>query len=443
MVVALLAALPCAAPGPATAQSFDARSMGMGGVQVPGGGQWSSSSNVAYRGVPQAAGTHTEIPLPLGLIPVLADPPQLDPDKPDFNVYELANLLYRVPWNLQLISPKTPSNDISVAIGQNQLAVDLGDLSDIFPKDHTRNAGIIGSPAPSVGMRGAFVGLQPLIHYDNDMHFSPALRGVLVDGQEVQTNTQYSAYDQAVGQFAGGLQLGWSGPLVRRGDDPRDVRNSALYAGARLKVLRGIYYGSADNVATISTSDSLFGSNPADLRYSAFTRDAKPGDGRWSEGLDLGFVYFRRGFELGVGVNDVHTRLRWKVRETAVYTDTVTDDIVQQTLRRDVAFTSYVPTTVSVNAATRAGRWLLAADVRRGVQTTTAHVGGETWWRGTALRCGAGLDNEHTLQFGGGAGLRFGPVGLDLALATHSRNLSHERGLELGAGLALYHGGTE
>jgi hypothetical protein len=31
-----------------------------------------------------------------------------------------------------------------------------------------------------------------------------------------------------------------------------------------------------------------------------------------------------------------------------------------------------------------------------------------------------------------------GRFGLDLALATNSRNLSHERGLELGAGLAFY-----
>ena len=442
LLLALLAAAATITPHSAFAQRLDARTMGMGGVQVPGGGAWGGASNVAYRGVPRDSSAHSEIPLPLGLIPVLADPPQFDPDKPDFNVYEIVNLLYNIPWNLQLVSPQTPSNDISIAIGQNQLSVDLGDLADLFPKDHSRYAGIATGPAPSFALRGVFIGVQPLIHYDNDLSFNSALRGVLVDGDAVQTNTQYTAYDNAVGQVAAGLQLGWSGPVVRLGENPRDPQSTALYVGGRVKLLRGIAFGSADNIATISTSDSLFGSNPADLRYDAFTRDAMGGDGRWAVGLDLGLVWFSRGIEFGVGVNDVHTRLPWKVKETHVYTDTVSGDIVQQTLTEGVDFKSKVPTTVTLNAATRVGRWLVAADIERGAVNTTAHAGGEIGWRGALLRCGASIDQEHSLQFGGGAGLRFGPVGFDLGLATHGRNLSHQRGLELGAGLVLYHGGT-
>jgi hypothetical protein len=407
-------------------------------VSLPGGGQWSSGGNVAYRGVPQGSRGYTSIPLPLGLIPVLADLPQFDPDRPDFNVFELANLLYNIPWNLSLVKPSTPSNDISIAIGQDRLAVDLGDLAGLFPKDRSRFADVVSGPAPSIGLRGGFVGIQPLVHYDNTLRFNPALRGVLVGGDEVLTNTEYTAYDEAVAQAAGGVQFGWAGPLVRHGDDPRDPGSSALYAGARVKVLRGIAYGSADNVATLSTTDSLFGSNPVDLRYSGNLREAHPGDGRWGEGLDLGLVWFRRGLEVGVGVNDVRTRLKWKVKESVAYTDTVTDDIVQKTLRDGVAFTSKVPTTVNVNAATRVGRWLVAADIQRGVRATTGHVGGETGWRGMLVRAGAGLDADHMLQVAGGTGVRFGRVGLDLALATQSRNLSHERGLDLGAGLTFH-----
>ena len=436
VMLALLAALPAATAG---AQSFDARSMAMGGVQLPGGGAWGSVGNVAYRGVPQGSSGSTSIPLPLGLIPVLADPPQLDPNKSDFNAFELANLLSNIPWNLSLFKPKTPSNDISVSIGQNQLSVDLGDLADIFPKDRSRFAGVVSGPAPTYGFRGAFVGLQPLVHYDNTLRFNAALRGVLVDGADVLTNTDYVAYDNVVAQAAGGVQFGWAGPLVKHGDDPHDAANSGLYVGARVKLLRGFAYGSADNIATLTTTDSLFGSNPVNLRYYGSLREAHPRDGRWGEGVDLGMVWFRRGIEFGVGINDISTRLRWKVKESIAYTDTVTDEIVQKTLRDSVDFTSKVPTTYTANAATHVGRWLLAVDIQRGVRSTTAHVGGETGWRGMMVRAGAGLDADQLLQVAGGVGLRFGPVGLDLALATQSRNLSHERGLDLGAGLEFYH----
>ena len=94
--------------------------------------------------------------------------------------------------------------------------------------------------------------------------------------------------------------------------------------------------------------------------------------------------------------------------------------------------------TVAANVATRAGRVLLAADVVRGVNATTSHAGAETWLGRYALRGGAFLDPNQIVQFSLGTGVRFGRLGLDLALATNSRNLSRERGLELGAGLALY-----
>src|SRR6266850_999427 len=62
----------------ADAQTFSARRMAMGGVVLGGNG-----ANVAYRAVPQASSTARSLSLPLGLIPLLADPPQLDSSKPD------------------------------------------------------------------------------------------------------------------------------------------------------------------------------------------------------------------------------------------------------------------------------------------------------------------------------------------------------------------------
>jgi hypothetical protein len=98
--------------GVASAQTFSARRMAMGGAILAGGGAGGSGSNVAYRAVPKAPRSGWTLPLPIGLIPLLADPPETDPDSPDFNVYELANLLYNPPWNLQLSSPKTPGTTL-------------------------------------------------------------------------------------------------------------------------------------------------------------------------------------------------------------------------------------------------------------------------------------------------------------------------------------------
>src|SRR5262245_40594763 len=96
--------------GASFAQSFNARRTAMGGVLLPGNGLGAEADNVAYRAVPRASAQTIDLPLPIGLIPLLRDPPVLDSDDPDFNVYDLANKLYNPPWNLQLIEPPAPSS---------------------------------------------------------------------------------------------------------------------------------------------------------------------------------------------------------------------------------------------------------------------------------------------------------------------------------------------
>src|SRR5437773_8784165 len=81
------------------AQSFNARRTGMGGVLLPGGGLGGESDNVAYRAVPRSTAQSFDVPLPIGLIPLIKDPPTFDSNDPNFNVYDLANKLYNPPWN--------------------------------------------------------------------------------------------------------------------------------------------------------------------------------------------------------------------------------------------------------------------------------------------------------------------------------------------------------
>jgi hypothetical protein len=97
-----------------------------------------------------------------------------------------------------------------------------------------------------------------------------------------------------------------------------------------------------------------------------------------------------------------------------------------------------VPTTVTANVLTRIGPLTLAADAVRGPLAWTAHVGAERQFGTLAVRGGLTLDENQLMQYAGGTGVKFGAVGLDLALATNSHNLSRVRVLELGAGLTLH-----
>lgn len=417
--------------GVAGAQTFSARRMAMGGVILAGGGAGSSGANVAYRAVPKAPKSAWTIPLPIGLIPLLADPPEIDPDSPDFNVYELANLLYNPPWNLQLSPPETPGNDITIEIGRDHLSMDLGEVKNVFPREPSRVGAVVNGPTLGFGVKRFFLAAAPLVHYDNDLSFNDALRGA-IDGEEFRPDTRYELFDQGLGQAAAGVHLGWAAPLVQTGD-PRG-KGMGLYAGARVKLMRGLAYGSVDNSVAFVTGDTLFSAGSLDANYQAHTYEAGPDGGGFGRGLDLGAVWMAGGVEFGLGVNDIGTSFDWRVKETRVHDDST------EVIATDEPLTSTVPTTAVANAAIRLGRFLVAGDVVRGVNVTTGHLGAETWLgKALVVRAGASLDANELIQYSGGAGLRVGNIGVDLAVASNSRNLSRERGLELGAGLAFYH----
>jgi hypothetical protein len=370
------------------------------------------------------------------VIQVLADPPEFDPDKPEFNIYELANLLYNPPWNLQLSPAATPGNDITIAVGRNHLAVDLGDMRNVFPENQSRVGAVVNGPELGFGIRRFFLAVAPLVHYENEVSFNDALNGA-IDGAEFLPNTSYGMLDQGRGQAAAGVHLGWAAPLMQAGD-PRG-KGVGLYAGARVKLMRGLAYASADNSVAFATASELFGTEPVDVDYLGHYYDTGPEGGGFGRGLDLGAVWMAAGTEAGLGVNDIGTTFDWRVKETLAHSDPVTGEVVQEVIARDLPLTSTVPTTVVANAATRLGRFLVAGDAIRGIHVTTGHLGAETWLnKSLAVRAGACVDANTLLQYSAGAGLRFGNLGVDLAVASNSRNLSRERDLELGAGLAFY-----
>ena len=405
----------------------------MGGVLLPGGGPGSDAINVAYHAVPPAPNASSEMSLPIGLVPLLTDPPTLDPQDADFNVYDLANKLYNPPWNLQLVEPDQPSSDVVVSLGRDYLGVQLGEIASLFPDDRSRFGAVTHLPALGFGVRRFFANLSAVTHYQNELNMNDPLYRALAQGEPFRTSTQYAVNDDATGQAAAALQLGWAGAIAGR--DPDDAKDrSGLYVGARAKLLRGLAYADARNQVAFTTSDTLFSASPVELDYVAHIRTAVPADGGWGEGYDVGAVWVVNGFEIGVGANDLATRVRWSVEERIATRDSVTNEVKSTVVARDVALTSEIPPTYTVTAAKRLGGTLVAANAVRGLFDTTFHLGAERWVGPLALRAGGSLDAERKLQYAGGLGLKLWRLGVDAGVATHSRNLSHERGVELGVG---------
>lgn len=424
---------------PAHAQVMSARRLGMGGAPVPGCGPGADGVNVAYHSVPRPEHGCRAISLPIGVIPVLQDPPVLDPEDPDFNAFELANLLMNVPWNWSLDAPTAPSGDIGVSIGRNTLAVNLGDVGKVLPRDADEYAVVARLPVLAIGFRRMFVGVSPLVHAENSLALNSSLQSALIDAEPFQPTTHYEMTDDAIGQVAAQGMLGWAQPLWRSSPDPRRSR-TGLYAGVRARLIRGLAYADAQSAAGFTTADTLFGDDAVDVDYHARLRTATPQQGGFGQGLDAGLVLVAGRTEIGLAANDLATRLRWKVRERLVAKDTLTGDLVETTVAEGVPYTSTIPATGQITVTTRLAGFLFAgAATRDALGRTTSCAGVERWLGPLALRAGVSRDLQNQTQTSGGVGLRLGRFGLDAAVATHSRNLTHERATELGAGFALYH----
>jgi hypothetical protein len=441
----LLAAL--AAPR-AQAQVPDARRLGMGGVLLSEVSQ-SSTQNVAYRAVPRASkgiGGYNSIPLPLGLIQVLADPPETDSEDPNFNVFEIAQLIARTPYTLQLVKPEELSSDIIVDVAQNSLTVDLGALQSMFPDRDLRFGTTFASPNLEFGTKNVFAGIRPQVEARNTMRLDPTLQAALGEAEPFLPNTAYGADDHARAQAALAFSVGAALPLVppigAPDGDPR-AGGVGLYAGARAKYLRGIALWQGGGHAEFATGDTIFGSStPLSAQYDADVRKTSdPGfDAGKGVAADVGVVLFLNKLEIGVGVNDLGATIEWDDTDLDHYSyDTVSNTNVTTPLERGTKFKSQFPVTGSLNLAYRMKKMTVAGTLDRTAnERWIPRAGAEMWVGPTPLRGGVYLDSYQLLQFTAGSGIKFGKLGLDVAFATQSRGLTTKRGVEMAASLAIY-----
>ncbi len=447
IVSAAMFALAMTLPGRAEGQILDARRLGMGGVVTSDNGS-ARAANVAYRAVPRGRGGGC-IPLPIGLIQFASDPPTFDPNKPDFNVWKIADLVMNPPLTWTINQPDAASGDIAIYVAQDSLQVDLRDVRHVIPKESMVDGGVYHLPGIGKSFGSIFFQVAPLIHVRNSFDLSPELRAALHDAEPFTTNTRYGIEDEGKAQAAIAFQAGFArrvayapGPQESETDDPRRSGATALYLGGAPKILWGLAYGDANGVGGVTTGDTLFGANTtvaldmtSRTRHAAIGTDGGTGSGF---GSDVGAVVFYRDLELGLGLNDLGSQIRWNTTvRRHVYVDS-TNSFVTTTVATDEKYTSRIPVTTTLNAATRFGDTTVAADLVDNDIATSIHLGAERWLGMVALRAGTYRDTNRLWQVTGGTGIRFGSIGLDLALATHSRNIEEKRSAELAASISLY-----
>jgi hypothetical protein len=432
---------------PAAAQGYDARRLGMGGV-VLSDVSTSSAQNVAYRAVPRPTSGGLggrSIPLPLGLIQYIADPPEFDTDSPDFNVFEIANLIGSTPYTLQIVKPEELSSDVIVDVGQNELVVDLGELQRLFPDDDIRYGMAFAAPNFEFGTKNLFVGLRGQAEARNSLDLGDELQAALAEAAPFEPNTVYDASDLARAQVVGAVSGGVAVPLLPAVGAPEgDPRRggTALYGGVRVKYLRGIPLMQAESVGQFTTGDTILGpSSPLRFGYvSDVRRTPDPGlDTGDGVGADAGVAFFVSRVEIGLGVNDIGSTIHWKHTNLDRYTyDSNTNSNVSQRLVTDTDYDLKFPVTGFVNLAYRQGRTTLAGTLERTAnERYIPRAGAEVWMGPVPVRGGVYLDSYKLMQFTAGTGFRLGSFGLDVALATQSRGITTSRGVELAASLAL------
>ncbi len=450
VVAAALALLVLAPllPRPASAQfSFDARRYGMGGVSLSRDGN-ARRYNPAYRAVKNRnhmpGAPKFSIPIPFGLIQFFKDhpigqlghDPMFDPKSTSFNPFALMNVILNPPVFYEVKKAPTPTNDVQFTIGRNQLVVDLGASKVLIPEQDF-GLGTTSRPldvAPGFG--GFNFGVMGFLQYDVRFTLDSTLRKFLVNDSSARPNTSYFMNLNGTAQAGFAPTVSYSGRLTHGAGGPDT--DDGLYVGGAIHYYMGATYGRAAGPAGFTTGNPVLGATPSPLLNGNLYTSSKPfGTGI---GGDVGVVWISGPFEVGAGVNDIGATLTWNhVKWQQFLYNNVTNKIVDSVVAADTTDKTKLPITYMANAALHMTTGTtVGGDVINSGRGTIIHVGVEQLTGPLALRGGVSRDQRKKMQFGVGAGLRLGPLGLDVGFFTHSNSLSTQRAVTMATSISIY-----
>jgi hypothetical protein len=260
-----------------------------------------------------------------------------------------------------------------------------------------------------------------------------SLLSVLKEGNPVTHQTDYTLTQHSLAQAGFAPSLGWAGRVY--GDSAR-----GFYVGGAAHYYFGVAYGQASSTGGFTTGDTIFGSNP--LRLNAVNQVSYSPWGNslgHGIGVDLGVVWVSGPIEVGLGVNDIGATLTWgDTRTDFQHYDTTTDQIVTDSVHKNQETKTKLPVLYLGNLAYTTGSTTVGLNVINGGNGTKLRVGAEQRFGPFVVRGGLGRDERKKLQFGGGGGIRLGPMELDVGFATNSNSLSDERSITMATSLSIY-----
>jgi hypothetical protein len=429
----------------ARSYTLNARTMGMGGVNMFG--EKRTALNPAYRAVPKAKKKQPlVIPIPLGLFKFLGDMPEFDPDKPDFDAVEIANLIFNPPLDLELIDPPTTGqSNVVVDIGINELSIDLGKAGEVIPEDEIKFGGSLNADLVSMNLGEMFFTFSPLFYGTSKTTLSDNLIHALRDAARFTGDETYTVTTEGTIGAGVAFGLGQSKKIYSFTDVPVKSRDG-VYAGFRGKYMIGLAYMNFESAVDFITGDPLFAAlNPMTTRMNGILRTSVPGTDESGStgtgvGLDLGMAVVRGPWEFGIGFLDMASTIKWSVHEEVYRYDEDTNDfdVIEEKIKK--SHSERLPRIMVANFSYHAANYRLGGEFRKETLGVTTHLGVEydLLPKSMVLRGGMMTDTNKTFQVTGGMGLRLGRIGFDFALATNNDNLSRERGLSFYTSLAIY-----
>jgi hypothetical protein len=238
---------------------------------------------------------------------------------------------------------------------------------------------------------------------------------------------------------------GWAGATAAIAMGlPIGVPTGHLAVGATIKLTQGIAIGGVEDLGSTLQTNPFVGEARVHLLYTSPDSSVTNGFGL---GADLGAAWeLASGIRLGLAIENVFSTMSWSEdgllyqrREYRLeqvgdaYVDSVISEIesqpfdetdpMQAALRDSILGRATFPTRVRAGAQLKAGPVLLAGDamirIKRGLVPGEARrlsAAAELPLSVIALRGGLATDLETGVTFGGGLGLKAGPVRLDTAV---------------------------
>ena len=430
--------------------SFDARTVGMGGV--------GSTSNLATDMLDEQR-PYRAIVLPFGLFQILPNMPKLDPTKDGFD------LVRAIEYSASPIHYIVGRDDTSTAnafitdLRNGELSRDLNTYRGFSPATSVSAEGLA---SPNWGytfkikkrddgtFQGVYAGAGIYFSMITAAEIDPALAAVFASPTPVYIpNTSFSLSNDTESQFAmaitGGYRarFAWPGRPVGSGRGA-NAALEGLYVGVNYHYLRGFTYENFQPDARLDTNaQGLLTVNLAQgFPVSIARTNASDGTGF---ALDTGVAAIVGPWEAGLGVNGIANRIDWTNVERTSY---VLDSLFTGGDFNDLPTIPVddvrveLPVDVRGHVRYNADRWTAMTEFGDGYNGTTVRLGYEQRLGRLQLR-GGGRYVKERWEPTGGVGFNVSQgFGVDVGLFGTSANLERRRHLAIAVSLRLMASGN-